>query len=92
MRCTGCIGCDLTGRAGGAWDLPSGEWAMRPEWGMVEVFLVTRGTLTAVVDEATETLPVGAMLVVEPNEQHELRNDTNEEAVVTYFSLPSERP
>lgn len=56
---------------------------------LVEVFLVTSGTLTAVVDDRISPLPAGAVLVVEPHERHELRNDTSEEVLVTYFSLPT---
>ena len=54
---------------------------------MVEIFLVTSGTATAIVDGMPHTLPAGSSLFVEVGEEHELRNDGTEDLILTYFSL-----
>ena len=54
---------------------------------MVEVFLVTSGTATAVVDGKTVVLPPGSCLVLHPGEEHELRNDYDDDLVLTYFGI-----
>jgi quercetin dioxygenase-like cupin family protein len=54
---------------------------------MVEVFFVSSGTLTAIIDGRPHTLPAGSSLTVEVGEAHELRNDGNEELILTYFGL-----
>ena len=54
---------------------------------MVEVFFVSAGVATAVVDGEIHTLPAGSSLLVEVGEEHELRNDGEEELILTYFSL-----
>lgn len=54
---------------------------------MVEVFLVTAGTATAMIDGKRLILPTGSCLVVEAGEHHELRNDGDHDLILTYFSI-----
>ena len=54
---------------------------------MWEVFLVTSGILTIVIDGITHQLESGASITLAPNEHHELRNDSNEELHLTYFGI-----
>lgn len=54
---------------------------------MWEVFLVTSGTLTIVVDGLAHQLKAGASITLAPHEIHELRNDSTEELHLTYFGI-----
>ena len=54
---------------------------------MWEVFLVTHGTLTIVVDDETHILETGASITLAPNEHHELRNEGAADLHLTYFGL-----
>ena len=59
---------------------------------MWEVFLVTSGTLTIIVDGKTHQLQAGASITLAPRETHELRNESNEELHLTYFGLINPSP
>jgi quercetin dioxygenase-like cupin family protein len=54
---------------------------------MWEVFQVTSGTLTAIVDSQKHDLEPGAVLTLAPGETHELSNQGQDELHLTYFGI-----
>lgn len=54
---------------------------------MWEVFLVTQGILTIVVDGSQHELLAGASITLAPQEHHELSNRSDKELHLTYFGL-----
>jgi quercetin dioxygenase-like cupin family protein len=54
---------------------------------MREIFQVTSGTLTAIVDGQKHELPADSVLTLAPGESHELSNQGPEELHLTYFGL-----
>ena len=54
---------------------------------MWEVFLVTSGILTIIVDGIAHDLEAGASITLSPHETHELRNNNAEELHLTYFGI-----
>ena len=54
---------------------------------MWEVFLVTSGILTIVVDGTAHDLEAGASITLAPHEIHELRNNNEEDLHLTYFGI-----
>ena len=54
---------------------------------MVEVFFVSQGVATAVIDGNAHTLPAGSSLLVEVGEVHEIRNDGPDDLILPYFGL-----
>ena len=54
---------------------------------MWEVFLVTQGVLTIIVDGNIHHLEAGSSITLAPNEHHELRNEGSSELHLTYFGI-----
>lgn len=54
---------------------------------MTEIFFVTSGTATAIVDGTKHVLTEGSCLVVQVGEEHEMRNDSDEDLLLTYFCV-----
>ena len=54
---------------------------------MWEVFQVTAGTLTVLLDGTVHTLPTGSTITVQPGEVHELSNQGQEDLHLTYFGI-----
>lgn len=54
---------------------------------MSEVFFVSAGEGTIVVDGQSHRLTPGTCIAIQPGEQHEIRNDGSAELVLTYFGV-----
>lgn len=54
---------------------------------MWEVFQVTAGTLTLVVDGEKHRLAAGSSITLAPGEVHELSNEGSEELHLSYFGI-----
>ena len=54
---------------------------------MSEVFFVTAGEGTIVIDGASHRLTAGTCVAVHAGEQHEIRNDGDVDLVLTYFGV-----
>jgi quercetin dioxygenase-like cupin family protein len=54
---------------------------------MCEVFFVESGSGVMQIDEQEYVLSAGVCIAVEPGETHEVKNNGEEELVLTYFGL-----
>ena len=54
---------------------------------MSEVFFVTGGEGTILVDGEAHRLTTGTCVAIHPGERHEIRNDGETELVLTYFGV-----
>lgn len=54
---------------------------------MYEIFLVESGEVTFIVDNKEYKFTEGDTITVEPNEDHEVRNEGTKTMVMTYFSV-----
>lgn len=54
---------------------------------MSEVFFVESGAGVIRINDITYDLKPGTCIVVEPNERHEVVNNSSEELVLTYFGI-----
>ena len=57
---------------------------------MAEVFHVSQGTATIVLNGVPIYLEKGQTLIVHPHEEHEVSNQENEPLILTYFGLKTD--
>lgn len=54
---------------------------------MYEIFLIEKGKIEFVVNKKTLLLKSGDSIIVEPGEEHQLKNRFNRICIITYFSI-----
>ena len=54
---------------------------------MWEIFYVESGKGIMVVDDREYTLTKGTCIMVEPEENHEIINNSNQDLVINYFGI-----
>ena len=54
---------------------------------MYEVFFVEKGNCTIKINGKPYKLEPGSCLTAEPGDAHEVRNNSNEELILTYFGI-----
>src|SRR5437588_12308095 len=82
---------ELKSSRGRLWRYPPGTRGRRhADRAQEEVFVVVRGTLTMLLSEPPERveLPAESVVAVEPRTPLQLRNDSNDEAVVFIYGAP----
>ncbi len=54
---------------------------------MYEIFMITQGSIDFVVNGENRTLSTGMGIVVEPGDEHEVRNHYGQDAHLLFFSI-----